>query len=309
MTRPRLVPLTAALLLVGLVHAQDAPTPFAETLGRQAMADLPVIDTLISLNFSAAQAGEVLPVLTELAERGQQLDAEAAQAIELVGREAWLARDALLAGETVPVERSAKLEACAKTLEAVARQREEAVLASLAKVLERLNEGQRARLARGDGASGPGSAQAQEREAAERRELFTFQQSVYTVMTQLLERARNVTNNNQFRYAARGVALETAVQVLGLPPGEPLVQDYAQYLLGAMSQARTLGVVDYARHAQELATSMTQAAVYASTRKRAVERATAVDAAPVTTRDLDRLLRYPRTSVLLSMLSQLRPAK
>lgn len=303
--------LTAALgpALVRPAAAQLAPSAFGERSGRQALADIPVIETLLTFDFTVEQATQIVPLLTELAEKQQALADTAAQAEQASAGDLLAVRDMVLNGVEVPASRAQRVAAFETALSAAQHEREEAVMSTVAKVLAFLNAEQRARLAQGDTGAGPGSPMDAETRAKERRELYAFQQQVCDQMMKLLDQARGVTNNQQFRAQAPQAALEAALRATGMLPEDRLVQQYAQYLLNAMTQCRTMQLVEYMRRQQDLAIDMTQAAVYVVRGTKAAQEAADANRLPITSRDVERLVRYPRTGVLLSMLSQLRVPK
>jgi len=301
--------LLAAMAAVGQEAAAPADLEEARlAASRAAWADLPMIRVLDDLGITSEQATLLQPVLAGLQSQFRAIDARLAALEQAAAEDIADTKRALLAGKPAPT--AANLWRFEQMREHARAERDDAALSAMAKVNPILTKSQQALLQSSDAAAPPGQPlprpehllRAQQQHAA-------WQAQVQQTMMKLLQQSRGETNPQRYAQLAPQACLQAAASVTGLPATDLSVQALAKKLLSGLDQARRLNAAEVAQRSTQLAAAMVRAA--ADTLNEHPGNGQTTAARPpvlVTSADLDALLRYERTPLLLQSWVRERPA-
>lgn len=299
----------AALLVAAPLSAQEPPAnPNLEearlTASKLAWADLPIVRVLDDLGLSSDQANRLQPVLAALQAQFRAIDTRLAAALQAAAADISATNKALLAGRPAPV--AADLARYEQMRDEATRERDDAVLTATTKVDTILTKQQRALIQQSDMATPPGQPKPRPEYLLKAHEAQArWQAQVQQTMMRLLQQGRGETNPQRYAQLAPQACLQAAAQATGLAPREAAVQALAKQLVAGLDQARRLNPAEVAQRIVQLAAAMVRAV---SDTLASLPNSGLRPPVLVTSADLEDLVRYERSPLLLQSWVRERPA-
>jgi Spy/CpxP family protein refolding chaperone len=276
--------------------------------------DIPVILILGGLGVTGEQAGRLQPIVEEFQGKLRGLNDRLKRLSENALAEAQLARDALLAGQPFDVARARRLVTLDNEMSAARGDRRDALSMAMTAVSGVLTSQQQAVIAAVDAGEATPGSNTPDAYFRQQMDQALWQQYVANTAGQLLHDGRGESDPRRFSQLAPQAAMQAAMAITGLTADDPMMLQLANYFVAMMQQARRMNSGDFITQGPQLAFNMSRAALYVIQQEGSNAGPPKMGKAPpppalarVSTKDLENVVLYERSPLLLSLYAKNRP--